>query len=74
MRRGKEGVGKGRDTQKCRFIEKRVREISHFFVATLHVFPLFVRARPRAHRFIHKYLKLRTLNVAYQSSSLSRGN
>ena len=47
MRRGKEGVGKGRDTQKCRFMEKRVREISSFFVAPRSEFAPAVCARPR---------------------------
>ena len=37
----------GTHTQKCRFMEKRVGEISRFFVAQPPVFPLSVRARPR---------------------------
>ena len=36
-----------RCTKKCIFMEKRVREISRFFVAPPRVFPLSVRARPR---------------------------
>ena len=49
-------------TEKCRFMDKRLREISRFFVAPPHVFPLSVRARFRAstHLFIHKYLHLST--------------
>ena len=35
------------DTKKCRFMDKRVREISRFFAALPHIFPLSVRARPR---------------------------
>ena len=34
-------------TKKCRFMDKRVREISRFFVVQPRVFPLSVRARPR---------------------------
>ena len=34
-------------TKKCRFLDKRVREISRFFVVPPRVFPLSVRARPR---------------------------
>ena len=34
-------------TKKCRFMAKRVREISRFNVAPPQVFPLSVRARPR---------------------------
>ena len=33
-------------TKKCKFMDKRVCEISRFFVAPLHVFPLSVCARP----------------------------
>ena len=35
------------DTKKCRFMDKRVREISRFFVALPRVFPLSVRTHPR---------------------------
>ena len=35
-------------TEKCRFMDKRVREISLFFVVLPHVFPLFVHAPARA--------------------------
>ena len=38
--------GKETTTKKCRFMDKRVREISCFFVAPPRVFPLSVRARP----------------------------
>ena len=51
--------------EKFRFMDKRVREISRFFVAPPHVFPLSVCARTResTHRFIHKYLQLSTYNI-----------
>jgi len=39
-------------------MDKRVREISHFFVAPPRMFPLSVcaRAHESTHRFIHKYI------------------
>ena len=47
-------------TEKFRFMDKRLREISRFFVAPPRVFPLSVRARSRASTdlFIHKFLHL----------------
>ena len=41
-------------------MDKRLREILHFFVALPRVFPLSVRARSRASTdlFIHKFLHL----------------
>ena len=48
-------------------MDKRVREISRFFVAPPHVFPLSVcvRAHGSTHRFIHKYLQLITLHSLF---------
>ena len=47
-------------TEQCRFLDKRLREISRFLVAPPRVFPLSVRARVREStpHFIHKYLHL----------------
>ena len=48
-------------TEKCRFMDKRVREISRFFCcAAAPVPPLRLRARESTHCFIHKYLQLST--------------
>ena len=47
-------------TEKCRFMDKRLCEISRFFVAPPRVFPLSVcaRARESTYHFIQKYLQL----------------
>ena len=50
-------------TEKCRFLDKRVREITRFFVAPQRMFFLSVHARASTHRFIHKYLQLSTMSV-----------
>ena len=44
-------------TEKCRFMDKRVREISRFFVAPPRVFPLSVLAA-RNHTRTHKFTPL----------------
>ena len=47
-------------TQKCRFMEKRVSEISRFFGAAMRVHPS--RLRASMHSFFHKYLLLSITN------------
>ena len=44
-------------TKKCRFLDKRVREISHFLLHRRACFP-----SPSTHSFIHKYLQLSILS------------
>ena len=50
-----------RNTEKCRFIDKRVREISRFFVALRHEFAPAVWRVSRS--FIQKYLRLSTFSI-----------
>ena len=45
---GPSGCVSRANIKKCRFMDKRVREMSHFFAAPPRVFPLSVRARVHA--------------------------
>ena len=48
-------------TQKCRFMDKEVREISRFCCATARILPL--RLRASTHYLIQKYLHLSIIFV-----------
>ena len=54
-------------TEKCRFMDKRLREISRFFVAPPRVFPLSIcaRAHESTQIFIQKYLRLSILQPVF---------
>ena len=51
-------------TQKCRFMDKEVREILRFFVAPRRTIPLSVW-RGFSHILIHKYLHLSRLGLGF---------
>ena len=53
-------------TEKCRFMNERVREISRFFVAPPHLFPVSVWAA-RNHTRTHKFPQLSTVIGAKMS-------
>ena len=50
-------------TEKCRFMDKREREISRFFGAPPRAFPLSVRARPRTVLSTNTFSSVRVITV-----------